>query len=87
MTTREYIKNEIDVLPVSALDTVQAFIAFLLYRYAPDTEKLNNIDLFSPQALDFKKQMQAAQKLALTAGLNKLDIKKSMRTVRQKNKK
>jgi hypothetical protein len=87
MTTREYIKNEIDVLPVSALDAVQAFVAFLLYRYASEAQETNSMDLFNPQALNFKKQIQSAQKLAIASGLTKLDIKKSIRTVRQKTQK
>ena len=78
MTTREYIKNEIDVLPVSTLDTVQAFITFLLYRHSAAN---------SSRVTAFKKQMQTAQKLTATAGLTKLDIKKSIQAVRRKNKK
>ena len=85
MTTREYIKNEIDVLPVSTLDTVQEFITYLLYRYS--TELNNPIVTDNPQATAFKKQMKGCQRLASAAGLNRSEVKNSILTVRQKSRK
>ncbi|MDR1323142.1 MAG: hypothetical protein LBK68_01765 [Candidatus Margulisbacteria bacterium] len=84
MATREYLKNEIDVLPAPALDTAQEFIAYLLHRYSVKT---NNSGSSASAAAVFRKQMKDSQKLASAAGLTRAEVKKSIRAVRQKNEK
>jgi hypothetical protein len=46
MSTREYVKNQIDALPDSVIEKVLEFIAFQRYSlgiYENDTEYLNSI--------------------------------------------
>jgi len=56
MTSRDYVKNELDTLPDFLLDKVQEFIFFQKFNlrtHSQDTEVLRDIETASMSSMDF----------------------------------